>query len=105
MNIKETFISYMEEAIGRENALVAFSAFDEPASTAVRYNPFKPCRKAEGKQVQWSEHGVVLQERPLFTLDPLFMQEPIMCRTHLPCLSDMLSGNCFRRLICHPTDL
>ena len=95
MNIKETFISYMEEAIGRENALVAFSAFDEPASTAVRYNPFKPCRKAEGKQVQWSEHGVVLQERPLFTLDPLFHAGAYYVQDS----SSMFVGHAFRKLL------
>ena len=51
MNIRETFVKYMEEAIGHENALVAFSAFEEPASTAVRYNPFKACAKMDGAMV------------------------------------------------------
>ena len=39
--IQEAFKAYLEEAIGRENALVAFSAFEQPASVAVRMNPFK----------------------------------------------------------------
>ena len=39
------FMEYLEEAIGKENALVAFSAFDMPASVSVRMNPFKE-RKA-----------------------------------------------------------
>jgi 16S rRNA C967 or C1407 C5-methylase (RsmB/RsmF family) len=72
MNIKDTFVKYMEEAIGHENALVAFSAFEEPASTAVRYNPFKSCSRMDGKRVPWSDHGLILPERPLFTLDPVF---------------------------------
>ena len=72
MNIKPSFVTYMEEAIGHENALVAFSAFEKPASTSVRYNPFKSCKQMEGKDVVWSEHGRILPDRPVFTLDPLF---------------------------------
>lgn len=72
MNIKESFISYIEEAIGHENALVAFSAFEEPASTSVRYNPFKKCERMDGKTVPWNEYGCILPQRPVFTLDPLF---------------------------------
>ena len=41
--IKDTFKVYLEEAIGRDNALVAFSAFEQPASVAIRQNPFKKC--------------------------------------------------------------
>ena len=55
MNIKDTFVKYIEEAIGHENALVAFSAFEQSASTAVRYNPFKPAVKMEGREVPWAE--------------------------------------------------
>ena len=72
MNIKDTFIKYIEEAIGHENALVAFSAFEKSASTSVRYNPFKVCQKMEGKDIPWAAHGKILPERPVFTLDPLF---------------------------------
>ena len=38
------FMEYLEEAIGKENALVAFSAFDMPASVSVRMNPLKECK-------------------------------------------------------------
>ena len=55
--IKESFRKYLEEAIGSENALVAFSAFDAPASVSVRANPFKSGRTPEGRKVAWSEHG------------------------------------------------
>lgn len=47
--IKESFRKYLEDAIGCENALVAFSAFDEPASVAVRYNPFKKTARMAGE--------------------------------------------------------
>ena len=85
----------MKEAIGHENALVAFSAFDEPASTAVRYNPFKSCQKMEGKQVPWSGHGLILPQRPLFTLDPLFHAGAYYVQDS----SSMFVGHAFRKML------
>ena len=70
--IQEAFKAYLEEAIGCENALVAFSAFEQPASVAVRMNPFKKCGAFEGEPVPWSRWGRILRERPMFTLDPHF---------------------------------
>jgi 16S rRNA C967 or C1407 C5-methylase (RsmB/RsmF family)/NOL1/NOP2/fmu family ribosome biogenesis protein len=73
--IQEAFKAYLEEAIGRERALVAFSAFEQPASVAVRQNPFKQCHDFVGisnEPVSWSKWGRILEERPLFTLDPHF---------------------------------
>ena len=70
--IQEAFKAYLEEAIGRENALVAFSAFEQPASVAVRMNPFKKCGAFDGEPVPWSRWGRILRERPMFTLDPHF---------------------------------
>ena len=73
--LKDSFRKYLTEAIGSDNALVAFSAFDTPASVSVRLNPFKPSALMEGlkgSQVEWSPYGFLLQERPVFTLDPLF---------------------------------
>ena len=95
MNIKQSFVKYMEEAIGHENALVAFSAFDEPASTAVRYNPFKVCQKMAGKEVLWSEHGRILPERPVFTLDPLFHAGAYYVQDS----SSMFVGHAFRKML------
>ena len=66
------FRKYLEEAIGVDNALVAFSAFDAPASISVRLNPFKKGCDLQGRPVQWSPHGMMLEHRPLFTLDPFF---------------------------------
>ena len=73
--IQEAFKAYLEEAIGRERALVAFSAFEQPASVAVRQNPFKNCHSFDGlggENVPWSRWGRILSERPVFTLDPHF---------------------------------
>ena len=70
--MQEAFRAYLEEAIGRENALVAFSAFEQPASVSVRMNPFKRCHLFEGEPVRWCKWGRILEERPVFTLDPHF---------------------------------
>ena len=95
MNIKDTFVRYIEEAIGHENALVAFSAFEEPASTAVRYNPFKLCGMMEGRRVPWAEHGYILPERPVFTLDPLFHAGAYYVQDS----SSMFVGYAFRKML------
>ena len=68
--MNELFRKYLEEAIGCDKALVAFSAFGEPAKVSVRLNPFKTCRDFEGAQVPWNRYGRLLPERPKFTLDP-----------------------------------
>ena len=67
-----TFRKYLEEAIGTQNALVAFSAFDAPASVSIRINPFKKPRPINGRAVPWSPYGLMLDHRPSFTLDPVF---------------------------------
>ena len=95
MIIGDTFRKYMEEAIGRENALVAFSAFDAPASASVRLNPFKPSPGVEGTSVLWSEHGRVLARRPVFTLDPLFHAGAYYVQDS----SSMFVGHAFRKLM------
>ncbi|MBR6731999.1 MAG: rRNA cytosine-C5-methyltransferase [Bacteroidales bacterium] len=93
--IKDAFRKYLEEAIGSENALVAFSAFDSPASTAVRRNPFKPGTCPDGRQVPWAEHGRLLPERPVFTLDPHFHAGAYYVQDS----SSMFVGHVFRTLL------
>lgn len=71
---KGKFRSYLQEAIGEENASVAFSALDEPASVSVRLNPFKKSElpgEPDGT-VPWSKNGFFLKDRPVFTIDPFF---------------------------------
>lgn len=70
--IKETFRTYLEEAIGSDNVPVAFSAFEDTPHASVRMNPYKPAAGMEGERICWNEHGILLHERPIFTLDPLF---------------------------------
>ncbi|MBE6216462.1 MAG: rRNA cytosine-C5-methyltransferase [Bacteroidales bacterium] len=95
MMINDAFRSYLEEAIGSENALVAFSAFDEPASVSVRINPFKPCHMSEGREVEWSRHGRILSERPKFTLDPRLHGGAYYVQDS----SSMFVGHVFRRCL------
>ena len=94
--IKKEFKEYLVEAIGEEKALVAFAAFDEPASVAVRYNPFKPSGDVPaGRPVAWSGYGRLLDERPLFTLDPTFHAGAYYVQDS----SSMFVGHVFRRMI------
>ena len=77
MVLDNDFIRYTEEAIGSRNALVAFSALDTPASVSIRLNPFKTDDKDAGHWgvgvvPPWNPLGLILGERPSFTLDPLF---------------------------------
>ena len=93
--INESFRKYLEEAIGSDNALVAFSAFESPASTAVRQNPFKNGRCLEGRPVAWNAYGRILPERPQFTLDPHFHAGAYYVQDS----SSMFVGYAFRQLL------
>ena len=67
----------------------------ETPSVAVRLNPFKGSDGPAGAAVPWSRHGRMLDERPNFTLDPLF---------HAGCYyvqdaSAMFVGHRFRELL------
>lgn len=90
-----SFRRYLEEAIGSGNVLVAFSAFDSPASVSVRLNPFKRGCSLQGRAVPWSEHGVLLEQRPQFTLDPMFHAGAYYVQDS----SSMFVGHVFRKLL------
>ncbi len=93
--VSESFRKYLEEAIGSENALVAFSAFESPASVAVRKNPFKGGSCPAGRAVDWCAHGHLLSERPSFTLDPHFHAGAYYVQDS----SSMFVGHAFRHLL------
>lgn len=93
--IKESFRKYLEEAIGSDDALVAFSAFDSPASVAVRRNPSKDGICPEGRLVPWCSHGRILPERPQFTLDPHFHAGAYYVQDS----SSMFVGHAFRHIL------
>lgn len=95
MQVKEAFGKYLEEAIGKDGALVAFSAFDRPAPASVRMNPFKCAAHPAGRPVAWSRHGIMLDERPVFTLDPLFHAGAYYVQDS----SSMFVGHAFRSVL------
>lgn len=48
-------------------------ALDADSKTSIRFNPFKPTKAFKNSTtVSWNPEGRVLQQRPIFTLDPLF---------------------------------
>ena len=94
--IKEQFRKYLVEAIGEERSLIAFAAFEKPASVSVRLNPFKSCPEhSDARQVAWNRHGRVLDERPVFTLDPHFHGGAYYVQDS----SSMFVGHVFRNLL------
>lgn len=93
--MKPSFRKYLEEAIGESKALVAFSAFGQPASVSVRMNPFKKAVPFEGRPVAWSSYGVMLEQRPQFTLDPVFHAGAYYVQDS----SSMFVGNVFRQVL------
>ena len=90
-----TFVKYLEEAIGKDNTLVAFSAFTQPASVSVRCNPLKMAVPISGRPVPWSPYGVMLESRPLFTLDPIFHAGAYYVQDS----SSMFVGHVFRNVL------
>ena len=92
----KTFGKYLEEAIGQENARIAFSAFGMLPSVSIRMNPFK--RHAGegpvGETVPWNRFGVMLDTRPNFTLDPVFHAGGYYVQDS----SSMFTGHIFRRI-------
>lgn len=61
------------EARLRQQLGNSFSDFEkslqEPAPVSLRINPFKNFT-IKGETIPWAKHGLYLQERPIFTLDP-----------------------------------
>lgn len=95
MELNPAFIRYMEEAVGAENARIAFSAFDSPASVSVRLNPFKAGAGISGRVPEWNRHGRILDARPSFTLDPHLHAGAYYVQD----TSSMFVGHVFRRLM------
>ena len=92
----EAFIRCLGEAVGTERVPVVLAALNEAPSVSVRRNPFKDKASFPGSRpVPWSEYGLMLSDRPAFTLDPLF---------HAGCYyvqdsSSMFIGSVLRRIL------
>ncbi len=70
--LPKEFEEYTRGLFGEETFARFLSSFDEKQPLSVRLNPFKPGKAFEGQQVPWCRNAVWLDEKPDFTLDPLF---------------------------------
>lgn len=95
MQVRDSFRTYLEKAIGHDDMLVALSALDTPASVSVRVNPFKKGWIDGGRKVPWNDYGRILDQRPSFTLDPVFHAGGYYVQDS----SSMFVGHVFRSLM------
>ena len=75
MHLPQEFISYTSALFGAPRWERFLHAFDEPAATSVRLNPWKCGAEpvfAQATPVPWCKQAYWLSERPDFTRDPLF---------------------------------
>lgn len=70
-------------------------AHQSPVPTFIRLNPFKPADIPFESKVPWSTYGRYLQERPRFTLDPLFHAGAYYVQE----ASSMLIEQAFRQIV------
>ena len=91
------FIRMLTEAVGEDRARTVLDGLALAPSVSVRLNParLRECPFPGAERVPWSPYGYWLQERPAFTLDPLF---------HAGCYyvqdsSAMFVGELFRRVL------
>lgn len=89
---------HVEELLGPESGRL-LHALLSPPPVSIRLNPLKPT-DTDGAPVPWCDQGRYLEERPIFTLDPLlhagayYVQEA----------SSMLLGQAFRACEALPAD-
>lgn len=95
--IPEGFSEILKEELGADMAGTAIDALEAQPSVSIRLNPSKlaECPFPSAVPVPWSPFGYILEERPSFTLDPLF---------HAGCYyvqdsSAMFAGHVFRRIL------
>lgn len=75
MKLPDDFQSEMLPLLGEDEYAKLEEALAKPATTSIRLNPRKPmCQEAwkEARKVAWCDEGLYLDERPSFTMDPLF---------------------------------
>lgn len=70
--VPQAFIETLTEQQGPETARDLLASLDTPAPVSIRFNPYKIREKPQGENVPWSRYGFYLDQRPLFTADPLF---------------------------------
>ena len=70
--LPDAFRRSCEERMGAVEAARLWAALDTLSPVSIRYNPYKSTQPTGGRQVSWSRYGYYLEDRPSFTLDPLF---------------------------------
>lgn len=66
------FRAALAENLGEQESAALIASLDTPSPVSIRFNPYKIGEKPEGEQVGWSKYGFYLDQRPVFTADPLF---------------------------------
>lgn len=71
--LPDEFVNSLTEILSAEEANALCNTIENGRSvTSIRLNPFKVSEKPEGKPVPWNRYGLLLDERPSFTLDPTY---------------------------------
>ncbi|OUO37492.1 hypothetical protein B5F83_04500 [Muribaculum sp. An289] len=75
-NIPDAFVRYLTDVAGHEKASVAVASLSSLPCTSIRVNPSKFAGADNAgyryRPVPWSRFGAILENRPVFTLDPYF---------------------------------
>ena len=68
------FVQNIKKQLGESESQALLEALTSDSPTSIRINPNKDYSKTFPltEKVAWSSYGYYLEERPIFTLDPLF---------------------------------
>lgn len=72
MDIPVSFIELMAEDPCLKDTSSLVASLSGQKVESIRYNKDKPAVRMDGQPIPWCEEGVILEERPSYTLDPLF---------------------------------
>lgn len=73
IQLPEAFEERMKNFLGELQFLKFQQALENEPKTSIRLNPFKNLKETQKmKKVPWTNWGYYLEDRPSFTLDPLF---------------------------------
>jgi 16S rRNA C967 or C1407 C5-methylase (RsmB/RsmF family)/NOL1/NOP2/fmu family ribosome biogenesis protein len=71
MKLPEAFENQLSEILGEDFGQFK-NSLSSPSPVSIRLNPLKPSKENSKDVVLWNSEGRYLEERPVFTLDPLF---------------------------------
>ncbi len=93
MTLPESFTQQLKAQIGNEFADFEAALYQNPP-ISIRYNPPKMQPK-EGVSIEWCAEGRYLDQRPVFTLDPLFQAGAYYVQE----ASSMLIGHALQQVV------